>query len=78
MIKKKYYRNLLENSELGKSLPKPEYRKNGKYSVHPDNELYTRMSVKAVDNLLRLGVSEEEIKTYLEDGHNKESMFYGR
>ena len=74
--KKKYYRNLLENSELGKSLPKPEYRKNGKYSVHPDNELYTRMSAKAVDNLLRLGVSEEEIKTMLEDKHYKQSMWW--
>ena len=69
-------KNQLLNAEAGLSVEKPTHREQGRFAPHPDNTLYTEMGKQAVNKLLALGCSVEEIETMLRDPESTTSIFY--
>lgn len=62
-------------SEAGKKIKKPVHRVDGKFSQHPDVELYQRIEKTALDGLYALGLNNDEIKVFLDDPEPNTSMF---
>lgn len=75
---KKYYRNLLKNGMVGKSIKKSKFRKAGKFATHPDEKKYTDITEKCRERLKEMGVSDSEIQSMIKDPYDEESLFYGR